>query len=60
VRIAALAVAVLAVVALFWISGELHSSNCLAAGHTNCSVLPWDNGGSAASGLPGDNGGVLK
>lgn len=27
-----------------WAGGEQHRGNCLTAGHTGCSVLPWDNG----------------
>jgi hypothetical protein len=41
-----LGIAVLAVVGLLWIGGELHRQNCIEAQRDGCSVLPLDNGHS--------------
>lgn len=37
-------IAVLAIVPLLWVGGELHRQNCERAGKVSCSVLPWDSG----------------
>jgi hypothetical protein len=37
-------VVVLAALALGWLAGERHRSNCIRAHRVSCSVLPWDNG----------------
>ena len=29
---------------VLWLAGEEHRKNCQSAGHTDCSVLPWDAG----------------
>lgn len=36
--------AIAAIAALLWIGGEVHRSNCYAAGHSTCSALPWESG----------------
>jgi hypothetical protein len=45
-RVASLLVAVVLTAGVLWLAGEEHRRNCLASGHTSCSVVPWDNGRS--------------
>lgn len=32
------------VLAVLWLAGEEHRSNCIAADRIDCSVLPWEQG----------------
>lgn len=43
-RIALVAVTAMLAAGVFWNAGEQHRSNCLVAGKTGCSVLPWEAG----------------
>lgn len=41
-----------AIVAVLWLAGEQHRANCLRAGNTSCTVLPWNHGAPRAVSAP--------
>jgi hypothetical protein len=51
VKIAALLVATALAFGVLWLAGEQHRENCVAAGNTGCSVLPWDDGDGRKQGV---------
>jgi Spy/CpxP family protein refolding chaperone len=46
------AAAVLAALALAWTAALEHQANCVDAGKTGCSVLPWKDGHAKPQGGP--------
>jgi hypothetical protein len=45
VKVIAIAAAVVALILIgAWNAGEMHKRNCVEAGRTGCSVLPWVGG----------------
>ena len=43
-KLAVVIVGLVIAAALAWNAGETHRQNCIRAGRTACSVLPWENG----------------
>ena len=41
--------ALIVAVPVAWLAGEQHRANCMRAGRSGCSVLPWDRGTTASA-----------